>query len=134
MLWVDAANAGFTSPEAKPWLPLMVGWATRNAKTQSEDGRSLLNLYRRLLALRRAEPALHRGAISEVGAEGTVLRYCRREAGTAFQVLLNLGAEPAEVNSAKGRVVLTTLLDGEGAAVDGGVTLEAGEGLLIALE
>jgi hypothetical protein len=31
-------------------------------------------------------------------------------------------------------VILTTLLDGEGAEVDGPVTVESGEGLLIALE
>jgi len=31
-------------------------------------------------------------------------------------------------------VVLTTLLDGAGAHVDGEVTIEAGEGLLIALD
>jgi len=30
--------------------------------------------------------------------------------------------------------VLTTLLDGEGSSVEGTVTVEAGEGLLIAIE
>jgi hypothetical protein len=31
-------------------------------------------------------------------------------------------------------VVLTTLLDGEGAEVDGAVVIEGGEGLLVALD
>ncbi len=137
MLWVGAPNAGFTTPEATPWLPLQANWAQVNAKHQSEEPRSILNLYRRLLALRRAEPALNRGSITDVRAEGTVLRFCRvteQDAGKRFQVLLNLGAETASVGSAHGRVVLTTLLDGEGGVVDGLVTLEAGEGLLIAFE
>ena len=93
----------------------------------------MLSLYRRLLALRRHHPALCVGAVDDIRAEGDVLRYRRQGAGTTFQVLLNLGAEPTEVQSPRGRVVLTTLLDGEGAEVDGTVTLEGGEGLLIEL-
>ena len=53
---------------------------------------------------------------------------------TDFQVVLNLGNEVATVKCAKGTVVLTTLLDGEGSEVEGTVTVEAGEGLLIAVE
>ena len=136
MLWVNAPNAGFTTPEAKPWLPLPADKATENAATQHQRPRSMLNLYRRLLALRRSEPALHLGEISDVRAEKTLLRYCRRGPGgeDGFQVLLNLGSEPAVTRSPRGRVVLTTMLDGEGAPVDGEVTVEGGEGLLIALE
>jgi hypothetical protein len=52
---------------------------------------------------------------------------------TDFQVLLNLGMEVATVKCAAGTVVLTTLLDGEGSRVGGAVTIEGGEGLLIAL-
>jgi hypothetical protein len=40
----------------------------------------------------------------------------------------------ATVACPKGTVVLTTLLDGEGSEVEGTVLVEAGEGLLIALE
>ncbi len=71
-------------------------------------------------------------------AEADVLRY-RRVAlpegeSTDFQVLLNLGSEVATVRTEPGTVVLTTMLDGAGARVDGDVTIEAGEGLLIALD
>ena len=126
MLWLPTANAGFTVPEAKPWLPLAANWATENAKTQSEAPRSMLGLYRRLLALRRQEKALRNGNISEVKAQGTILRYCRAaQDGTGrLQVLLNLGSEPATVETARGRVVVTTLLDGEGGEVEGPVTVE----------
>jgi alpha-glucosidase len=97
----------------------------------------MLMLYRKLLALRRQHDTLHAGGIAEVVAEGSVLRYRRvgLEGGesTDFQVVLNLGSEVATVSCAKGTVVLTTLLDGEGSEVEGTVTVEAGEGLLIAL-
>jgi hypothetical protein len=58
-----------------------------------------------------------------------------------FQILLNLGPEPAVTHCAPGEVVLTTLLDGEGARTGNPdtntpapITLEAGEGLLVALD
>jgi hypothetical protein len=49
-------------------------------------------------------------------------------------VVLNLGSEVATVKCAKGTVVLTTLLDGEGSEVERTVSVEAGEGLLIAID
>jgi alpha-glucosidase len=138
MIWVNAANAGFAPPDATPWLPLMPGWETQNAAEQSKQSKSMLMLYRRLLALRRQHDTLHAGGIAEVAAEGSVLRYRRvglpDGESTDFQVLLNLGTEVATVVCAKGTVVLTTLLDGEGSKVEGTVTVEAGEGLVIALE
>jgi alpha-glucosidase len=141
MLWVNAPNAGFTSPEATPWLPIEADWATKNASVQRGDAKSMLSLYRRLLALRRQHDTLHAGAIAEVAAAGEVLRYRRvglpEGESTDFQVLLNLGAVVSTVRCAPGTVVLTTLLDGAGARVGdegSGVTLEGGEGLLIALD
>ena len=137
MLWVEAPNAGFTTPDATPWLPLERDWLTRNAAVQRKDKRSFLTLYRHLLHLRRQHDTLRAGALADVGAEGTLLRYRRvglpHGDSTDFQVLLNLGSEPAQTSTAAGTVVLTTLLDGRGSSVEGPVTLEGGEGLLIAL-
>jgi alpha-glucosidase len=136
MLWVEAANAGFTTPDAMPWLPLAAD--CKNAEMQRRDAKSMLSLYRRLLALRRQHDTLHAGAIAEVETEGTVLRYRRLGlpdgVSTDFQVLLNLGVEVAVAKCEAGTVVLTTLLDGEGSRVEGSVTIEGGEGLLVALD
>jgi alpha-glucosidase len=138
MVWVSAANAGFTTPDAVPWLPLEPGWETENAAAQAGRKDSMLMLYRKLLALRRQHDTLHAGGIADVVAEGAVLRYRRvgleNGESTDFQVVLNLGSEVATVACAKGTVVLTTLLDGAGSAVEGTVTVEAGEGLLIAVQ
>jgi alpha-glucosidase len=138
MMWVAAANAGFTTPEAVPWLPLQADWATENAAAQAGREKSMLQLYRKLLGLRRLHDTLHVGGIADVEAEGDVLRY-RRVAledgeSTDFMVLLNLGNEVATVKCAAGTVVLTTLLDGAGSRVEGLVPIEAGEGLLVALD
>ncbi len=138
MLWVEASNAGFCPPDATPWLPLMRDWPTRNAAKQRTDAKSLFSLYRRLLALRRQHDTLHAGGIAEVFAEGTLLRFRRTGLpggeSTDFQVLLNLGTEPVTTHCAAGKVILTTLLDGAGSDTGGEVTVEGGEGQLVALD
>jgi alpha-glucosidase len=138
MIWVSAPNAGFTTPDAQPWLPLVPDWEAENAAMQSKDRRSMLTLYRRLLALRRMHDTLHAGAIADVSADGAILGYRRTGltdgASGDFLVLLNLGPDVATTSCPPGEIVLTTLLDGEGARVDGPVTIEGGEGLLIALD
>ena len=132
MVWDGSAGAGFTM--GTPWLPLVAGYAGLSVAAETADERSVLSLYRRLLALRGEREALRAGAVSEVMAENGVLRYVRRgEDGTRMQVLLNLTGEPATATAEKGKVVLTTLMDGAGAEVEGAMVLEAGEGVLLEL-
>ncbi len=138
MLWVDTPNAGFCPPEAKPWLPLMADWPTRNAAKQRADPKSIFTLYRRLLALRRQHDTLHAGGVADVSAQGTLLRFRRTGVpggeSTDFQILLNLGTEPVKTHCPAGKVILTTILDGAGSDTGGEITVEGGEGLLIALD
>ncbi len=134
MLWVDAPNAGFAPPGAKPWLPLEADWPTENAAAQHARPRSMLNLHRQLIRLRRAHPALYSGRLEDVRAEGDLLRFRRDDGHAQFLILLNLGTEPVQTYCPPGHIVLTTLLDGEGAAIAGNTTVEAGEGLLITLD
>ena len=54
MQWDASAFAGFSTVE--PWLPLPDDFATRNVASERADPASLYNLYRRLIALRRARP------------------------------------------------------------------------------
>ena len=55
MPWSGEKNAGFTSPSARPWLP--VGeHATVNVESEQEDPGSVLNFWRELARLRRARP------------------------------------------------------------------------------
>jgi len=56
--WTPATGAGW--PDAT-WLPLPPDAQDRSVATQQRDPASTANLYRRLLALRRAEDALVRG-------------------------------------------------------------------------
>ncbi len=138
MLWVDAPNAGFCPPGVDPWLPVLADYPTRNAAAQQRDRKSILSLYRFLLALRRQHDTLHSGAIADVGTEGTLLRFRRvapaGSSSTDFLVLLNLGAELVRTRVPAGTVVLTTILDGQGSAVSGDLVVEGNEGILLALD
>jgi alpha-glucosidase len=92
-------DGGFSTGE--PWLPL--GHDTPSVAEQERDPGSLLALYRRLLALRRAEPALQTGGLRLVRAEEGVLAYTR---GDAFHIALNLTGEPRDLRLPPGEDVL----------------------------
>ncbi len=132
MLWDESPGAGFTT--GTPWLPFVPDHAALSVAAESARGNSLLALYRRLLDLRRDRPALHAGDVTDVAAEKGVLRYIRGwESGKRLQILLNLTGEPVQTPAERGRILLTTLMDGAGADVDGTMLLEAGEGVLLEL-
>jgi alpha-glucosidase len=133
MQWDSGPGAGFT--KGGPWLPFSADYARVNVAAQSEDRRSLLSLYRRLIALRQSEPALMVGSYTPIPAEGDVIAYAREHEGRRFLVALNLGAEAATVNTAKGgRVAVCTDVSREGEVVAGEVALRGNEGLVILQE
>jgi alpha-glucosidase len=129
MPWDGSLRAGFTSGE--PWLPLGADHASVNVAAMRESCGSILNLYRRLVELRRNNPVLTRGAIEAVGVQGKILSYERREGDERFVVALNLGDEPARASLPSGRVLLSTHLDRAGEDVDQGVSLRAEEGIVV---
>jgi alpha-glucosidase len=131
MQWDRSHSAGFTTGE--PWLP--TGDPERcSVDAQRDDPDSILTLHRRLLALRRAEPALAVGAWAPVDATGSVLAYLRTDGASRFLVALNLGSEPARLEGEwAGEVALSSILGNEGAEVSGAVSLVGGEGVVIRL-
>jgi alpha-glucosidase len=54
----DAAPFAFSPDGATPWLPQPAAWARKTVAVQAADPGSMLNLYRRALAIRRTEPGL----------------------------------------------------------------------------
>jgi alpha-glucosidase len=138
MQWAPEPGAGFTT--GSPWLPISDDWRTVNVARQRDDPASLLSLYRRLIDLRRAEPALHAGAYLPVDAEGPVLAYVRQaEDGSRFLVALNLSAQPARLDGLRatdpdgGTVVLSTHAGRKGERVEHGVELRGDEAVVVRL-
>ncbi len=101
--WDGTAQRGFTT--GTPWLP--IGDDTP-LSGQRDDPGSVVSLYRRLLALRRAHAALSEGKIESVTATGPVLRYARTLEGVRFEVALNTGSASASVEVPPGTVVADT--------------------------
>jgi len=90
MQWNGAANAGFAEPAARPWLPLHPNAATRNVAAMDADPGSLLNFYRKLIALRKSHPALQRGLYNPQPFDTHfVLAYLRQNATETILVALN---------------------------------------------
>ena len=131
MPWTGGPNAGFST--AEPWLPVVADPGTWCVEAQDAAPRSMLALHRRLLGLRRVEPALHLGSWTGVAAPEGVLAYDRETAGSRFRVLLNLEARPADVVLDDGwAVALSTGLDREAGEPAGDVLrLQADEGVIL---
>jgi alpha-glucosidase len=135
MQWSQEENAGFTT--GKPWLPVSNDHVEVNVEAQGQDPRSMLSLHRRLLALRRAEPALAVGSYAPVEAARGLLAYSREKDGSRFLIALNLGSEPRTLRAAGpargGQVILSTFLDREDEAVGEKLDLRGNEGLIVGI-
>jgi alpha-glucosidase len=97
MQWSDDPNAGFTS--GVPWNPIPPTYKTDNVADELKDPNSILNWYKGLLALRRANPALLDGDhIALNGNDPNVLSYLRKTKNEAVLVVINMSAAPQTVN------------------------------------
>lgn len=90
MQWSAAPNGGFT--EGDPWLPVDASYLERNVESETADPESLLAWYRKLLALRRANPALREGSYRAIEAPHAVFAYLRETEGQRIVVALNFSA------------------------------------------
>lgn len=135
MQWDGSLHAGFTS--AQPWLPISDDYAVVNVRSEDDDATAILSLYRRLLQLRRSQPALSGGDYEPVATSGDLLAYLRRTRHECLLIALNLGEEPYALSldplAKAGRTLLSTYLDRDGEESNGNVALRANEGLIVAL-
>jgi len=90
MPWTaDATFAGFSSVE--PWLPLDPRHTPLAVDRQEADPRSMLNVTRRVVALRKAHPALARGDMRIVEAPEGVVAFKRTLGTETLLCVFNLG-------------------------------------------
>jgi alpha-glucosidase len=105
MPWRDEPLGGFTT--GRPWLPLSATNLAHAVALQEGDAGSLLALTQHLLALRRAHPALRRGALEECRAIGDLLVFERVVEGERIRCLFNLSPEPlTPIVPTSGRLLL----------------------------
>lgn len=89
MQWTPAANAGFST--STPWLPVGLRYRRYNVEREKKAPYSILNYYRRLLALRHNDRALLDGKYVPLNeADRNVLAYLRSDQGENVLVILNM--------------------------------------------
>ncbi|MHB1454025.1 MAG: glycoside hydrolase family 13 protein [Saccharofermentanales bacterium] len=64
MQWDSSAGAGFT--EGTPWLGISANHVSINVAAQTDDPDSVLSFYRKMISLRRTQPALIDGSYQEI--------------------------------------------------------------------
>jgi alpha-glucosidase len=138
MQWDAAPNAGFSSPSTPDlWLPLAPDYRSMNVQIQLKDSKSVLSLYRQLLALRRNTPAINSGRYQSLeDLPDNIYGYLRETNGQQFIVVLNFSHQVSLLNLGKwgnGSVRLSTELDRDGRMTLSGVELRPYEGLVIEL-
>jgi alpha-glucosidase len=117
MQWNEAPNAGFS--QAAPWLPVPPSYKTHNVAVESKDPNSVLQFYKRVLALRHENRALLDGDYVALNrSDPNVLSYLRRYKNEAVLVLLNMSGSTQKISldlkaegfsSAHATPLLTTL-------------------------
>lgn len=104
MQWDTSANAGFSPAGVQPWLPVNPDYVRVNVAGEAAQPESILNLYRRLLHVRREHASLRTGSLVMLEALPLdVLGYRRND----ILVLANLGEQPAVVRHT-GEVLVET--------------------------
>ncbi|HYI61289.1 MAG TPA: alpha-amylase family glycosyl hydrolase [Acidimicrobiales bacterium] len=95
--WSPGPGHGWGTED--PWLPWPPSAATGgDAESLRADPGSILHLYRRLLAARRASPALRTGDQRLREGPGGVLAWERSAGDDRRVVAVNFGAEPADLD------------------------------------
>lgn len=103
-----------------------------NIIDQDNEASSMSTFYRRLLALRRSEPARVEGAIERVASNASVLTYERRLGSARLFIALNMAGADVQMEIAQGTVVLSSMEGREGQRITGpGLVLAGDEGIVI---
>ena len=96
MQWNGGENAGFTS--GRPWISLPDNYKTINVEAEMADEDSILYYYRRLIAIRKEEPAVAEGSIEFIEtSDPQILAYRRILGEDEILAIHNFGKEEKAV-------------------------------------
>ncbi len=91
----EAKNAGFSLAD-EPWLPVPTDHLNRAVDVQSENPRSLLNTWRRLLHWQKQQPALNRGRCEILDTDEPIFGLIRESEEQRLLCLFNLSEDAAD--------------------------------------
>lgn len=95
MQWNNTANGGFCAANIEPWLPVNPNYAEGiNVREQLDNPNSMLNYYKRLIRVRRQNPALVEGEYKPLHEKNeeyfAFLRYNHDSTGSGQTILVVL--------------------------------------------
>ena len=135
MQWDEGHGAGFTTGE--PWLPIANDYAMNNVAVLRHQSASILSLYRRLIELRRSEPALSVGDYAALPSGEDLMAYMRKAGERRLLIVLNFGATGRRFNlselQAGASLLLSTYLDRAQEKLDEEFRLRGDEGVITEL-
>ena len=116
MQWSDEANAGFTTSE--PWFYVNQNYKEINVAAEERDPDSLLNFYRRAVALRKSLPVVRYGTYRErLRASGKLYVYEREYEGARLLVVCSFSDKPVTLSRrimrGAGELILCNYPDGD---------------------
>ena len=101
MQWDDTVNAGFTA--GTPWFYVNDNYREINVEAQEHDPDSLLNFYRRAIALRKRLPVVREGKYRDCcPLAGSLYLYTREMKGQRLLVACSFTERPLVVTPPKG--------------------------------
>jgi alpha-glucosidase len=133
MQWSNAPFAGFSPRDGEPpWLPVQDDYHAVNVESELAEPNSILNLYRRLIGLRRTSPVLQAGEYrSRDDVPATVYAFDRTLGHDRMIVAMNFGADSVTVPSVEGDIVVATDLHREGERIAGDLLLGGSQAVVV---
>jgi alpha-glucosidase len=134
MQWQEGESGGFS--EGEPWLPFGPEIESRNVESETKDPQSLLNLYKKLIRLRRQLPALVEGIYQSItdGVPDDCYCYRRQSEKQELVVCLNFSDQHRRIvlpAVEKIDLKVSTIPKGNGLDKDNIKVLEPYEGCLL---
>ena len=113
MPWNADAAHGFGFTTGDPWLHGNCPYEATNVETESRDPASVLNFFKKLIALKKSNAALSYGDFKLIENEGGFFRYERTLDGATVTVIGNFGADasPRDVSGIAGEALLCNYPD-----------------------
>jgi alpha-glucosidase len=139
MQWNPGLNAGFTN--GTPWLEINKNYKECNVETQQQHETSMLNLYKKLIYLRKSEQALNCGNFKPVGIDGNLFAFLRtdKEGMSVFLIAVNISHNAGKLSipgrfNLSGEIIFSTGYSRNNEKVTREIILEGDEGIIVKID
>jgi len=116
MQWEDSKNAGFS--KSKPWLGVNSNYKYINYASQKKDTDSILNFYKKIIALRKNNKCLIYGDFFPIYADDRLMIYQRKLESETYTIVLNFSSKNIKVPKKFNAVLSGTMVSASGEKMD----------------